>query len=531
MIKRKKILLGMTSLVLSVSLIGNGCSKGSENTHESADALGNPAKQEEPIEITIANNFDNPDEDGNFVQKYLEQKFNVKIKNVKLVRGNWREKFSVMLASGQIPDIFPGDAEENDMVNWADQGIIASISAEEIMKYMPNYTKDVEGVAPTAWDSGKYDGKNWGVPRMWYNGKTGFLPAYNESWLNAIGYNEPPKTLAELEDVLTKFVYNDPDGDGKNDTYGITGRAKDYTPQMFNSIFAAFGVAPYQYMKGEGGKLVYSGITENTRQTLKLLNKWYKKGIIDPEFVTSDSSKILDDFIHGRNGMFDTGMWHQLYDSGYYGKEAIDKGVKMVVGKPVTGPNGDSYTMSLGALQAPLMFGVQLEKDDKKRIKILQMLEFISSTDEGYLTTYYGQKGVHYDLQGDLAVLKPAFVSNGKRGEEVGAGGFYNPFAGKVASMMKHDLSKEALDFKNNTTGGVKTLTDALGPAVVVSRTKFEPALKSLQDQYYIGAITGEKDTDKGFDDFVSRWLNSGGKIITEEVNKVYEERQRSHPH
>jgi putative aldouronate transport system substrate-binding protein len=295
---------------------------------------------------------------------------------------------------------------------------------------------------------------------------------------------------------------------------------------MFNSIFAAFGVAPYQYRIGVGGKLVYAGIEEETRQALKLLHKWYKAGIIDPEFITTDSAKILDDFVTGRSGMFDTAMWHQLYDDGFYGKAAKDNGVKMVVGKPVTGPNGDAYAMSLGALQAPLMFGVQLEKDEKKRVKILQMLEFISTTDEGYLTTAYGEKGVNYELQGDLAVPKPGFESVGKRGAELGAGGFYNPFIGKVSSMMKHDLSKAALRFKNETTGGMKTLTDVLGPAVLVSGTRLEPVIKAIQDQYYIDAITGEADTDKGFDDFVSRWLKSGGKEVTEEVNKVYAERK-----
>lgn len=527
MIKRKKNIINMTSVVLSLSLIMAGCSGGSSTLPNSPEEINEPAVQEEPIEITIANNFNPPDNDGNFVQKYLEKKFNVKITNVKFNRSNWKEKFNVFLASGVIPDIFVGDASENEMVQWADQGIIASISVDEIRAFMPKYIEDVESVAPNAWAVGIYKEKNWGVPKVWGDGATGFIPAYNEQWLKAIGYDKPPQTLEELEDVLTKFVNNDPDGNGNDDTYGMTGRAKDYMPQMFNSIFAVFGIAPYQYKADPDGKLIYGAVTEETRQALKLLSKWYKAGIIDPEFITTDNGKILEKFVSGQIGMFDTGMWNQLHETGYFGKPAKDNDVKIVMGKPVSGPGGDAYSMSLGALQAPLMFGKQLETDEKKRIRILQMLEFMATDTEGYLTTRFGEKGVHYDLEGDLAVPKPEFVNDGIRGAETGAGGFYNPFGVKVKSMLKHEISKEKLEFKEALTGGVMTLSDALGPAVLVRKTKYESLLKSMQDEYFIKAITGEADTDKDFDDFVALWLKSGGKEVTDEINKVYEERNK----
>ena len=104
--------------------------------------------------------------------------------------------------------------------------MIASISVDEIKKYMPTYVKEVEEIDPHAWDVGMIDGKNYGVPRIWLNGAYGFIPTYNGEWLKAIGYDEPPTTLEQLEDVLTKFRNNDPDGNGKKDTYGMSGRGK-----------------------------------------------------------------------------------------------------------------------------------------------------------------------------------------------------------------------------------------------------------------------------------------------------------------
>ena len=124
------------------------------------------------IEITWANNFSAPEADDNYVQKQLEQKFNVKIKNVKFDRQGWKDRFNVLLASGQIPDIFPIDADETEMAKWADQGIIASISPDEIRRTMPNYTKALESNDDGAWNVGFYNGKNWGIPKVWPAGSS-----------------------------------------------------------------------------------------------------------------------------------------------------------------------------------------------------------------------------------------------------------------------------------------------------------------------------------------------------------------------
>ena len=107
---------------------------------------------------------------------------------------------------------------------------------DEIKKYMPKYSAEMEKLDPNIWQYGLYNGKNWGVPKVFLEGATGLLPAYNSNWLKKVGYTEPPKTLEQLEDVLTKFAKNDPDGNGKNDTYGMTARGKDQPPQVFNSV-------------------------------------------------------------------------------------------------------------------------------------------------------------------------------------------------------------------------------------------------------------------------------------------------------
>lgn len=520
--QRMKTLMSLTGIVLSMTFVATGCGKLSDSgtiPGSFVEAV-EPETNDKRIEITWANNFNAPEADGNYVQKQLEQKFNVKIKNVKLERQGWKDKFNVLLASGQIPDIFPIDANEIDLAAWSDQGIIASISPDEIRKNMPNYSKALESFDAGAWDVGFYNGRNWGIPKVWPTGNSGMIPGYNEAWLKKIGYNEPPKTLAELEDVLIKFVNNDPDGNGKKDTYGMSGRGK-LPIQMFTSVFSAYGVSPYQFKLGADGKVVYGGITEETRSALKLLNKWFAAGLIDPEFITADNVQLNEKFANQKLGMVDNMGWHNFdAESVYIAKPALEKGQRVIGGKPVVGPAGKAYAFSAGVRQTPLLLGVQLEKDTAKRIIIEQILEYVATNPEGWLLTVYGEKGVNYDMNGDFVVAKTTPAAS-----KAGAGRFYNPLANADISMFKYNTTKELLDLKAKLDTGYEPLRDVIAPTALSAKGKYWANLQALEDNYLIKAIIGKADTDKGFDDFKVSWLKSGGQELMDEANKVYAER------
>jgi putative aldouronate transport system substrate-binding protein len=156
---KKGMKLGI-ALLLSFSLLAAGCSSNSKNGNNTPaveGATNAPAAEEAPIEITFAaSTWDVPKEDGNYVQKYLEEKYNVKIINMRVTD----ENFKLKIAANEIPDIFPQTPTEVDMVTWAKQGVIANVSVDEIKQYMPKYVADVESVNPNAWDIGLVDGKN-----------------------------------------------------------------------------------------------------------------------------------------------------------------------------------------------------------------------------------------------------------------------------------------------------------------------------------------------------------------------------------
>jgi len=511
---------------LSVSMLAAGCS--SNNGGGSSASSSNPPSSsgsapassqaaEEPIVITTnASTWDIPTDDNNPIQKYVEDRYNVKIVNM---RGT-DENFGVKVASGEIPDIFGHNINEADMTNWARKGVIASISIDEIKKYMPQYSADLESVDPHAWDIGIIDGKNYGVPRIWLNGAYGFIPTYNGEWLKAIGYSEPPKTIDELEDVLRKFRNNDPDGNGKQDTYGMSGRA-DVKPQLFNSIFAAYGINPYHFELADDGTVTWGGITDQAKEGLKRLNSWYKEGLIDPEFMTDNGGLIDQKWASKKIGYFDYKMYHHLYGALQSDK---DNGVTAVYGHGLIGPDGQPTVMSNGALQVPLLFGKQVEQDEAKRVKILQMLEDLATTDDPYLRTVFGVEGESYDLVDGVPVMKETFTADDAR--KMGIGGYYNPLGERDTATWKFHFTNDKLEFRDKLNAGLKPISDVLGPTSMESKGKYMATLQTLQDEFYIKAIIGKDNIDQTFADFKAKWIKSGGEELLSEATKIYQARQ-----
>ncbi|MGO4373695.1 hypothetical protein AB4Z21_23610, partial [Paenibacillus sp. MCAF20] len=168
----------------------------------------------------------------------------------------------------------------------------------------------------------------------------------------------------------------------------------------------------------------------------------------------------------------------------------------------------------------------QVEKDEKKRIKILQILEDLVSSDDAYLKTVFGTEGVSYELKDGAAEALEPYKSDTNKMLELGYGGYYNPLGERSLKMWKYHFSAEKLAFRDTLNEGNELITDILGPTPLEAKSKYSATLNPLQDEYYVKAIIGTDNIDKTFEEFKENWLRSGGKDLLEEATKVYQERQ-----
>ena len=108
--------------------------------------------------------------------------------------------------------------------------------------------------------------------------------------------------MQDVFDIAEAFTKNDPDGNGKNDTYGL-GFQKD----IWGGLFGAEGIAngfhayPRTWVKDDNGELVYGSIQPEMKPLFKKLQEFYKDGIIDQEFSVKDAWTVGERLRQGKS--------------------------------------------------------------------------------------------------------------------------------------------------------------------------------------------------------------------------------------
>jgi len=319
------------ALLLACFLVLGACSNTTNNTpaapeksaesSEPADPFG---RYEEPVQISISIEIDPTDNElppgdtplDNQYTRQIKEALNVDVDHQFAASGqNLRQRISLAIASNDLPDAMVVNAVELRQLVEADQ--IADLT-EVYEKYAsPDIKTIIENTNGAALDAVTFDGKIMALPGVQANADGIHLLWIRQDWLDKLNL-EPPTTMAELEDVARAFVEDDPDGNGKRDTIGITGPesgGKLYANFLesknnlygFDPIFSANDAFPGYWLEGEDGSPVYGSILPETREALASLRDLYAKGLIDPEMGVRN--KADEPIIAGKSGMFFAPWW------------------------------------------------------------------------------------------------------------------------------------------------------------------------------------------------------------------------------
>ena len=273
----------IAALVLSGCVVKTAESEKAGESGASGTTKETASPFDKKLEISWLIAFDaSAYKEGGKVEQELEKRFNVDLKVIP-INSMDNEKFYATIASGTIPDV---------IVRWEsaklyNDGIVRAITKDMILRYMPKTYEAIEQLGgKAAWDSftSPVDGKLFAVPQIAANGRARLVLAARKDWMNNLGITAMPKTIDDIYNLAKAFTFNDPDKDGKNNTYGLGGAGMHPNPMFweFQTIFGAYGVHP-QYWIEEDGKVVYGAVANSYKEALKTLNKWYKEGILDNE--------------------------------------------------------------------------------------------------------------------------------------------------------------------------------------------------------------------------------------------------------
>lgn len=290
MVKRNKFMIA----IMAVSLFGGllaGCSPspGSSNQEGSNAASQAASKEERTLKImTGVIGGKTPEENTQFEQE-IERLTGIKV-TMNKPAADYDQKLLAAIASGEKFDLLQISKEK--MSTFVEQGILTPLTDQV------NNSKvlsDPNVIPANEWEQVKTkDGQIYGVFTK-YQGGT--MPIVRKDWLDELNLPEPA-TLDDYYNVLKAFTEQDPDGNGKKDTYGLS-TAGMYELQGF---FSAAGLKQ-RYVETADGKLDVPYSTDAAIPVYEWLNELFEEGILDPNFTTNDTGKMRDLFLTDRVGM------------------------------------------------------------------------------------------------------------------------------------------------------------------------------------------------------------------------------------
>lgn len=472
---------------------------------------------------------------SNWITCHLEERFNVDLQPIILDWNANDKRKPLMFAAGDIPDvIWEGDPLQ--VRRNVEQGFVIEVPYEVILEHAPTYVRQLNEFGREAWLYADYAGRNYGLPTFAAAATRPRPGVWRRDWLEAVGIDKIPETVDEMHEALYRFRHDDPDGNGRQDTYGMTPQAQHWS-LLFADVFAAHGLLPFDFIERDA-KLVWGGIQPEAKDVLAMLRQWNQEGLFDPDFPLAPpqtDQSLLD----GKVGYSYDAASYELLDTGRPDSLAstlakLHSGAELVASKSLRIAGGEPTGRAWGGAAHVIQFGQPLADQPGKVIRVLQMFEAFATDTPLYLASRTGEQGEHWEFTAEQGIgLKPPYGQRKTsleqmfqpRGIDSGIG-FYSAST-TTPDHYERWLPEAQRRFDQEFRQPGWSLSNPLGKTdVVPSAGVYVRDLRNSQMKTYMEIVTGAKPLE-AFDDFVTYWLSHGGETITEEANQMRETLRR----
>ena len=391
----KRIVSLLLTLIMVLGLF-TGCKK------EEAKV----AKGDGKITVGLKQDTTIPDYDTNALTKYLEEVTGLEIKweYFSSNEDNAKRQITLMCSGGEkLPDVFLGIQMGHYMVNqFGEDGYFIDLT--ELMEdYAPNYQKAMSQLSK---EQQKYvkeklvntvDGNIYAMPT--YSAFTTVddqqsMMYINKKWLDAVGMGIP-KTIQELEAVLTAFATKDPNGNGKADELPML--AQQAGRNWIMNAFVEYDETTFNVKDGKVWDPVY---TEEFRKGVQYINGLVSKDLCH-EYGFTLSTQEIKNLISPTDGSpVQVGIFAGHFESMTNpASNALDEFVSLGALEDASGKGLGGYNI----INNPqVSFDAVITSDCKDPEEAMKFLDALYG-DECVIRQRYGEKDVHWEYSEGVA--------------------------------------------------------------------------------------------------------------------------------
>ncbi len=420
---------------------------------------------------------------ASWVEKYKELT-GIDMVFTKPVHSEYYQQLSLAFTTGDIPD-----AAEIGAVyypTYANNGALWDMTDA-----WDNSELKASGITDEAFVEGlKINDVLYGFPMTRGNGTVTYV---RQDWLDNLGM-DTPTNYDEFIAMLDAFTYGDPDGNGADDTFGITmpGLISAETP------YAIYQREFYQdaepgFHQNEDGVWV-DGMTEpEMAEALQRMKDAYSAGYIDKEVVTNKTSTSREKFYAGQTGVFNywAGTWNKTLQNN------------------LTAQNPDGVVAPIPAIEETYYierpstaFAITSAAENPEGI-FKYLIEYSHDGGEGQLLFTRGVEGVNYTVEDGVYTQLPDVENPKKLFEKAWYDG--------PLTITEFDDPIETEEIITNSLE-VFAASSVLAPVPVINDTiaQQQADLNTIRDLAIVNAVT----TDMSVEDAIAQYSTDGQSQI-----------------
>jgi putative aldouronate transport system substrate-binding protein len=301
-------------------------------------------------------------------------------------------KILATAAANQLPDVFM--VRRDPWQTLIRQGLVADV--DDMYPLMPNRAENYFDADSRAFTTIR--GKSYGLAMPGSLQKNEGL-VIRKDWLDKLGL-KMPTTLDELFEVCHAFTFKDPDGNGKNDTYGFGAFVEyfdqeQYLGRRFDSIMGAFGVAGTWNMTETGFGLNVK--KPEFLEALQFIRKLVDAKVVDPDWPSLKKDDFRAAWKQGKFGIMREQFAALAAAANYAPFDKNFPNGEWAALPPPKGPKGLSATGIVDANYRIYAVSARAAKAGKKEA-IAKLMDWMAS-DEGYRLLGWGVEGVNYSVE------------------------------------------------------------------------------------------------------------------------------------